>query len=208
MWICRRCAAHVADEVLSCPCCDTAAPARLQPELAHNVSETQDARPSESRLTLLVNRVIPNVEKQGQRRAVEAGALLGFLTPLVCGVVHAGGEFIREPTFGNFFGGLMTVVFCLVPAVFLALFGALIFGCLGVLWGLFGELLAWLLGRNRRPDVHLPRSVLTKTDALGRRRRKRGKKPSGIFNPELPDPLAITDGDADIHPEDTKIPDR
>jgi hypothetical protein len=64
MWICRRCAAHVSDEILLCPHCDTPAPARLQPELAQNVSDRMNESPRGDHIVWLRNIVLPNLRKR------------------------------------------------------------------------------------------------------------------------------------------------
>lgn len=206
MWICRRCAAHVEDEVLECPGCAAPAPARLHPELNAHVSESADQSPSESPLTFLVNRVIPSVEKHGQRRAVEAGALLGFLIPLIWGIIQWIDDFRHAPTFGNFFTLPLIVVVCLVPALLLALLGGISFGTLHYSLVGFGDFLIRRLGRNRDPQPRLLPSALAKTDSLGRRRRRRmrAKKQTGIIDPQHADRSTIIDSKLDIKPEDSE----
>src|SRR5579871_3978788 len=74
MWICRHCAAHVPDDVLHCPSCDTPAPARLQPELAENVSPDPPPAPPPEEPRWLTWRGLPVLEKQSVRRLVEIAA--------------------------------------------------------------------------------------------------------------------------------------
>jgi hypothetical protein len=89
MWMCRRCAAHVKDEVLSCPCCGTAALARLQPELTGQVTPEVCPDPPRTEIKWLIRRAIPDLRKQAKR--TWTGAALGFLLglgPALDGFLH------------------------------------------------------------------------------------------------------------------------
>ncbi|HWG44771.1 MAG TPA: hypothetical protein VN688_18500 [Gemmataceae bacterium] len=110
MWICRRCAAHAKDEVLSCPCCAMPAPARLQPTLAENVSDELNESPRPMRIRWLSLKSLPNLRKQAQSPWV--WALFGFVFGLGCGTV-------------NFHGSLAQPILCGVAL-------AVVFGVIGV----------------------------------------------------------------------------
>lgn len=91
MWMCRYCAAHVNDEVLHCPCCAAPAPARLQPELAHSVSEELNEAPRREQIHWLRHIALPNLRKRAE--SPWSWVMFGFLLGLGCGVAN----FCREP---------------------------------------------------------------------------------------------------------------
>jgi hypothetical protein len=109
MWICRRCAAHVQEDVLECPCCAMPAPARLQPELANNISDEMRESPRSTQIHWLSLKALPNLRKQAQSPWV--WALFGFVFGLGCGTV-------------NFHGSLAQPILCGVAL-------AVVFGLIG-----------------------------------------------------------------------------
>jgi hypothetical protein len=111
MWICRRCAAHVQEDVLECPCCAMPAPARLQPELANNISGEMREPPRSTQIHWLSLKALPNLRKQAQSPWV--WALFGFVFGLGCGTV-------------NFHGSLAQPILCGVAL-------AVVFGVIGVI---------------------------------------------------------------------------
>ena len=118
MWMCRYCAAHVNDEVLHCPCCDTPAPARLQPELAHSISEELNEAPRREQIHWLTHKALPNLRKRAE--SPWSWVIFSFLLGLGCGVAN----FYREapslsgrllPIFQPFFSGIaLAVVFAVL----------------------------------------------------------------------------------------------
>ena len=83
MWICRYCAAHVAEEVLQCPKCGQPAPARLQPHLAENVSpEPNETRHFEEFQRPVIRGLGP-YQRHWYRNVAGLGALVGLVLGLL-----------------------------------------------------------------------------------------------------------------------------
>ena len=195
MWLCRYCAAHVPDDVLRCPCCGTAGPARLHPELRANVSETSHYSPPSPRQTFLMNRVIPSIEKRVNTRAVKAGAILGFSLPFIGFAIG----FIMRPRWAT----ISDISPMLCYSIPFAFFGAVFFGCAAVILRALKDWLASIMGRTEQQPSLPPHSALAKTDALGRNNPVTGEHCEGILDPQQSSScLAITDGESDIQAGD------
>jgi len=163
MWICRYCAAHVKDDVLTCPCCGTSAPARLQPELAEQVT-AQTHTTSEPRVPSISLKLgFPPLESQSIKQAVKMGALIGFSLTFVCNVFTSIQGISSRRSLGSF-----------AAEVIIGLFGSFFFGVFG---GLIGGLIIFhlfplvdhlfkLTGRTDPAPVLPPHSALAKTETL------------------------------------------
>lgn len=170
MWICRHCAAHVKDEVLTCPCCGTPAPARLQPEFAEQVSTQIDTVPEPREPSIPIKLGFPPLEKQSSKRAVEIGALIGFLFTLSSGLFTITQGRLRGPNVGSF---VTDVIIILFASIFCGVFGGMIGGLIGLTLLPLVDLLLKLTGRTvPAPDLP-PHSVLARTETLGTRNQER-----------------------------------
>lgn len=164
MWMCRRCAAHVKDSILHCPCCGTPAPARLHSELAEYVSTEQETfSPPKPSTPFLLPR-LPMLQRQWEKRAVDAGALVGFFGCLAFSVLaHR-----SEPDGSWHLLELVGVIFFhLIPALGWAFFSALAGWSLATLASAIAEFIDRRFSRAdswKSLSVH---AVLTKTDSLG-----------------------------------------
>lgn len=166
MWLCRRCAAHVKGDVLNCPCCGTPAPTQLQPELAEHVCPDKSLSMSPQEPQLLAWSSLPVLEKQGAKRAIEIGALIGFSLPLCFGLIDC-----VEGNWRNlsFFGGIVGYIFVIVfGSVVCGLFGAALASLYFIVFPPIFDLLSRRFARNASSPVLPPPSALAKTDVIGR----------------------------------------
>jgi hypothetical protein len=122
MWICRRCAAHVKDDVLKCPSCATAAPARLQPELANHVSCEARDPPRRGEIRWLIRRAIPNLRRQA--KSTRLLAKLGIAAGLICALINVALE-PRLPT-SHGFVFLQAIVYPIALPIIFVLFGVML----------------------------------------------------------------------------------
>jgi hypothetical protein len=204
MWMCRYCAAHVKDDVLTCLCCGTSAPARLLPELAEKVTEHTHTTYQPPEPSIPIKLGFPTLEKQSSKRALEIGALIGFLLVFSLSAF----TIIQGVSSRRNFGSLVIDV---IGSLFLSVICGGLGGLIGASLSLFllplVDLFFRLIGRADPSSVLPPHSALAKTETLGTRNHGQEllSESSEITDLQQPNRSSITDMTSGIHAQNQDL---
>src|SRR5262249_7738999 len=146
----------------------------------------------------IVWRGVPSLEKEGCKRFVEIGALIGLSVPLCAGMVGGFGGNSRESSFGGFVGEIVSIG---TASVMSAVTGAVLAASFVAFFRTLLDLLRRKSGRDTPSPTLPPPAVLAKTEVIGRQPNV-GSEVSENLTPEVTQVSARSELRLGIHTKD------